>query len=160
MRSTYRAIAGLIALGVLVQAAAIGFGWFDVINKVDEGSLVLDSDYEGNAGHTIHGMNGMMVMPLLGLLLLVTSFFTKLPGASRWGGAVFAAIIVQIALAFVAFGAPVVGALHGMNALVVFTLAFLTARRVKTVSAATAAARTASVPAQSSPTDAAVGDRV
>lgn len=159
MKSTYRAIAGLIALGVLVQAAAIGFGWFDVISKVDEGSLVLDSDYEGNAGHMIHGMNGMMVMPALGLLLLLTSFLTKLPGASKWGGAVFAAIVVQIMLAFVAFGAPIVGALHGMNALVVFTLAFLTARRVKGASAATAG--TPSVPAQaSSPTDAQQRDRV
>lgn len=144
---------------MLVQAAAIGFGWFDVMNKVDEGSLVLDSDYEGNAGHMIHGMNGMTVMPVLGLLLLITSFSTKLPGASKWGGAVFAAIVVQIVLAFVAFGAPVVGALHGMNALVVFTLAFLAARRVGTVSAATADAP--SVPAQASaPRDAARRDRV
>ncbi len=122
MKQTYRVIAGLIALGVVVQAGAIAFGWFDVLNKVDEG-LVIDSDFEGNAGHAIHGMNGMIVMPLLGLLLLVVSFFAKVPNGRRWAAMVFGAIVLQVVLAFVSFGAPVVGVLHGANALVVLGLA-------------------------------------
>lgn len=123
MKQTYRVLAGLIALGVLVQAAAIAFGWFEVINKVDEGSLVFDSDYDGNAGHAIHGIVGMNVMPLLGLILLIVSFFAKIPGGVKWAVALFLAIVVQVVLAFVSFGVPAVGALHGINALVVLGLA-------------------------------------
>ena len=120
MKQTYRVVSGLIALGVIVQASAIAFGWFGALHDVDNGA-VLDKNFEGNAGHMIHGLNGMYVMPLLGLLLLIVSFFAAkdVPGARKWGGIVFGLIVLQVALAFVAFGAPIVGALHGINALAV-----------------------------------------
>jgi uncharacterized membrane protein len=120
VKQTYRVIAGLIALGVLVQAAAIAFGWFDAIHELDSG-LVIDENYEGNAGHVIHGMNGMIVMPALGLILLIVSFFARkeVPGAVQWAGIVFGLIVLQVVLAFVSFSAPVVGTLHGINALLI-----------------------------------------
>lgn len=124
MKQTYRVVAGLIALGVVVQAGAIAFGWFDALNKIDNG-LVVDKNYQGNAGHAIHGVNGMYVLPLLGLILLIVSFFAakQIPKARTWAAIVFGAIVLQVTLAFVAFAAPVVGALHGMNALVVLATA-------------------------------------
>lgn len=131
MRSAYKGIAHLIALGVLVQAAAIAGGWFGTINEIDDGA-VINSDYEGNVGHAVHGINGMMLMPLLGLLLLIVSAFAKVPGGAKWAGFTFLAIVVQIALAFIAFGAPVVGALHGLNAFILFGVALYTGRRVAT----------------------------
>jgi hypothetical protein len=63
----------------------------------------------------------MNVIPLLGILLVVTSFSTKLPGASKWAAATLVVIVVQLLLAIVAFGTPVVGGLHGLNAFVVLT---------------------------------------
>ena len=124
MKQTYRVVSGLIALGVLVQAAAIAFGWFDAIHGLDNG-LVIDENYEGNAGHVVHGINGMYVLPLLGLILLIVSFFAArtVPGARKWAGIVFGLIVLQVVLAFVAFGAPAVGALHGINALAIFATA-------------------------------------
>ena len=122
MRGAYKGVAALIMLGVLVQAAAVAGGWFGTINEVDDGATIT-SDYEGNFGHALHGINGMMVMPLLGLILFVLSFFAKVPGGVKWAGFTLLAIVVQITLAFVAFGVPVIGALHGINAFVVFGLA-------------------------------------
>ena len=124
MKQTYRVVSGLIALGVLVQAAAIAFGWFGAIHELDNG-LVIDENYEGNAGHMLHGINGMYVMPLLGLILLIVSFFAakQVPGARKWAGIVFGLIVLQVALAIVAFSAPIVGALHGLNALALFASA-------------------------------------
>ena len=121
MKQTYRVIAGVIALGVLLQAAAIAFGWFDAISELDKG-LVIDENYEGNAGHMLHGIVGMYVMPLIGLIFLIVSFFASesVPRARAWAGIVFGAIVLQVVLAIVAFSAPVVGALHGINALVIF----------------------------------------
>jgi heme A synthase len=120
MKQTYRVVSGLVALGVLVQAAAIAFGWFDAIHELDSG-LVIDENYEGNAGHVVHGINGMYLMPLLGLILLIVSFFAakQVPGARKWAGIVFGLVVLQVVLAFVAFGAPIVGALHGLNALAI-----------------------------------------
>jgi hypothetical protein len=120
VKQTYRVVAGLVVLGVLVQAAAIAFGWFDAISEIDKG-LVIDASYEGNAGHMLHGITGMYVMPILGLILLIVSFFVakEVPGARKWAGIVFGLIVLQVVLAFVAFGAPIVGALHGINALAI-----------------------------------------
>ncbi len=124
MKQTYRVIAGLIALGVLVQAAAIAFGWFDAISEIDKG-LVIDENYEGNGGHAIHAINGMIVMPVLSLILLIVSFFAakEVPGARQWAGIVFGLVVLQVALAFVSFSAPIVGTLHGINALLIIGVA-------------------------------------
>jgi heme A synthase len=121
LKQTYRVLAGLIALGVLVQAASVAYGWFDAISAVDAGT-VIDGNYEGNAGHMLHGMIGMMVIPLLGLILLILSFVAakSIPQARKWAGIVFGLIVLQVALAFAAFSAPIIGALHGINALLLF----------------------------------------
>ncbi|HEU4913375.1 MAG TPA: hypothetical protein VFV76_15910 [Actinomycetes bacterium] len=129
MRGAYKGIAHLIALGVLLQAAFVAAAWFQVINEVD-GGTVINADYEGNAGHALHGIVGMMVMPLLGLIFFILSFFAKLPGGVKWAGLTFLAIVVQVVLAFVSFGVPAIGALHGINAFVVLGLALFAGRRV------------------------------
>jgi hypothetical protein len=145
MRSAYRVIAQLIALGVVLQASFIALAWFTVINDLDDG-LVIDKDYDGNIGHTLHGIVGMNVMPLLGLILLVVAFFAKIEGGVKWAAFVLLAIIVQVALAFTAFGVPAVGALHGINAFVVLVLAIITSRRAAlTPATSTAASEAAAV---------------
>ena len=120
MKQTYRVVSGLIALGVLVQAGAIAAGWFTALHDVDNG-LVIDKNYDGNAFHGIHGFVGFNIMPLLGLALLIVSFFAakSVPGARKWGGIVFGLILLQVALALFAFSVPALGALHGINALAV-----------------------------------------
>ena len=121
MKQTYRALAGLVALGVIVQAAAIAFGWFDVISDVENG-FVLDENFEGNAGHVLHGIVGMIVIPALSLILLIVSFFAAktVPQARMWGGIVFGLTVLQVALAIFGFSLPAIGALHGLNALLLF----------------------------------------
>ena len=121
MKQTYRALAGLVALGVIVQAAAIAFGWFDVISDVENG-FVLDENFEGNAGHVLHGIVGLIVIPALSLILLIVSFFAAktVPQARKWGGIVFGLTVLQVALAIFGFSLPAIGALHGLNALLLF----------------------------------------
>ena len=151
MRQTYRVVSSLIALGVLVQAAAIAFGWFQVINDVENGA-VLDENAELNAGHIVHGMNGMYVLPLLGLVLLGVSFAAarSVPGARKWAGIVHGLIVLQVVLAFVAFGAPIVGALHGINALLVLGSAARAAMLAGSAATADAGAPAGTIPAQRS----------
>ncbi|MGY1618772.1 hypothetical protein ACI797_18690 [Geodermatophilus sp. SYSU D00691] len=120
MRQTYRVLAGLIALGVVLQAASVAFGWFEVISEVDEGA-VFDENTEFNLGQVLHGVVGLIVIPALSLILLIVSFFAvkQVPHGRTWAGIVFGAVVVQVVLAFVSFGLPAIGALHGINAFVI-----------------------------------------
>jgi hypothetical protein len=130
MRSAYRYLAHIVALGVVVQAASLAFGIFGVWNDVDAG-FVIDESYEGNAGLVTHGVVGLMVMPILALLLLIASFFAKVRRGITWALIIFGAVVLQIVLAFVGFGIPAVGALHGINALVIFALAIVAGRSAR-----------------------------
>jgi hypothetical protein len=129
VKKVYRGLALLVALGVVAQAAAIAYAWFAVIGDLEAGSVLTD-DFEGNAGHAAHGIVGMMVIPLAALLLLVVSPFTKVRGASKRAGLVLLAVVAQVVLAIVSFSAAAVGALHGVNALVVLGAALLAARGI------------------------------
>lgn len=73
-------------------------------------------------------INGQMVIPALAVLLLVASFFAKLPGGVRWAGIVVGAVVVQVLLGLFAHGLPALGLLHGINALIVFSTAVVAAR--------------------------------
>ncbi|MGZ4593171.1 MAG: hypothetical protein ACXV3C_04855 [Actinomycetes bacterium] len=144
MRSAYKGIAHAIAAGVVLQATFIALAWFTVLAKVDDGT-VFDKNSDPNVGHMLHSVFGMGVLPLLGLALLVVSFFVKLPGGVKLAGFVLLAIVVQVVLAFIAFGVPAIGALHGLNAFVVLGLAEFTARRVPAEPAVTTRPEAAAV---------------
>ena len=132
MRSAYRVIARLVALGVVLQASFVALGWFLTLNDIDGGQVVdkaFMEDEGWNIGLTLHSIVGLMVMPLLALILLIVSFFAKIPGGVKWAGFVVLAVAAQIVLALVSFSAPVVGALHGINAFLVLGAAEFAARQ-------------------------------
>ncbi len=135
MRAAYRVLATLVALGVFVQAAAIAYGWFEVINRV-EGGEVVTADTASNAGHAVHGQVGMLVIPVIALALFVVSFLARIPGGVKMAGIVLGLVVLQVALAFASFGAPLLGTLHGANALALLGASLATARRVADPSSA------------------------
>jgi hypothetical protein len=128
MRAAYRVLAGLVAVGVVLQAMFIALAWFTAIKDMDDG-LVLDKNYDGNFGHMLHGQTGMMIIPLVALALLIVSFFAKIPGGIKWALYVVGLVALQIVLAFLSFGAPAVGALHGLNAFALAAVAVMASRR-------------------------------
>lgn len=136
MRTVYRVLAVLVAVEVFVQAAAIAFAVFGLTAWVADGG-VLDkatmedesTTFEGVAGFMIHGLNGGLVIPVLALLLLVVSFFTRVPGATRWALLVFLLVGVQVTLGMVSHDVPVLGAFHGVNALLLLGASVEAARR-------------------------------
>jgi hypothetical protein len=139
MRSAYRWLAAIIALEVAVQAAAIAFAIFGMSKWIEDGGVlnkqVMESDqsagFSGESGFMIHGINGEMLIPLLAIILLVVSLFAKVPGGVKWAGFVLLAVVVQVLLGMFAHGAPGLGALHGINALILFTVAVVASRRAK-----------------------------
>jgi hypothetical protein len=138
MNKTYRILAWIVAAEVVVQAATVA--WFlSGLNHWITGGGTLDNSvieseeivFPEIAGVIVHGINGAIVVPLIGLVLLIVSFFAKVPGGIKWAVAIFLLAVVQGQLGYLAHDIPASGALHGVNALVLFAVAVTAARRAR-----------------------------
>jgi hypothetical protein len=138
MIKAYRILATIIAVEVVIQAMAMVFAVAGLSIWVDDGGVfdkaaMEDDDlsFTGLGGFIIHGINGMMIIPLLGLALLILSFFAKLPGGVKWAGIVLGAIVVQVFLGVFGHESAYIGALHGLNAFILLGSAGMAARQAK-----------------------------
>ena len=144
MRTTYRVLAYVIAAEVVVQAAAMAFGVAGLSHWVKAGGVFDRSVFDGAdqafpeiAGFIVHGINGGIVIPALALALLVVSYGAKVPRGSWWAGGVLLLVGVQGMLGYSASDLPALGALHGLNALLLFGTALFAGRRVGPADSAT-----------------------
>ena len=139
MRKTYRILADIVAIEVVIQAMMIVFAVAGLGHWVDEGGTLdkaafesEDLSFTGVAGFMVHGINGMMIIPLLGLALLVVSFFARLPGGVKVAAIVLGAIVVQVLLGIFGHESAYIAALHGLNAFILFGSAVYAARLART----------------------------
>lgn len=117
----YLVLTRLIALAVVLQAAFIALGTFSILSDADDGKTLTDSsDY--NAGQAAHSV-GAMVLSLLVIIALIVALVSKFRGGAKHAGLLFLAVVLQWAFAIFAFEAPIVGLLHGANAIVILVLA-------------------------------------
>ena len=137
IKQLYRALAYLIAAGVVLQAAAIAYAVFGMFEWVSAGGTIdkalIESDSPqigGIAGFNLHQLVGVTILPLLALMFLISSFFARIPGGIRWGLIVFAATLAQSLLGIYAHETSAVGWLHGSMALILFTCALVSGIRV------------------------------
>jgi hypothetical protein len=114
---------------VVVQAALIAVAWFQVLNDTDSGA-VFDKN-SGNWAHVAHGVIGGGVIPVIALVLLILSFFARIPGGVKWAAITFGVVALQFGLAAAGYMAPIVGALHGINAFVLAGVASIAARQAR-----------------------------
>lgn len=157
----YRALAYTIAVLVVVQAGAIAWAFFGLTDWIaNDGGVVnkavLESDNEemlftAEWGFAIHMFfNGLLLIPLVSLVLLITSFFARVPKGVLWALVIFGLIVLQVVLLPMLSRSldPSFGALHGVNAIVLLAVAILAGRRaVPTATATPAADRDRAVPA-------------
>jgi hypothetical protein len=136
MRTAYRNLAYAIDVLIIVQAAAIAWAVFGEGKYIEDGHNVNkaleDSDtlpFPEVVGFIIHGINGEMLIPLVAVILLIVSFFAKVPEGPKWAGMLLGGIVIQILLGVFGAGLPLLGVLHGANALLLFWLAYRTAKQ-------------------------------
>lgn len=137
MKHVYKVLACLVAIEVAVQAAAVVWGDAGLGKWVDEGGVIDKTFAESGGtpfpelvGMVIHAFNGMIAIPVLALLLLVSSFWAKVPGAVKSAGLVLVLVVLQVAFGILGHSVPVAGAVHGLNALLLFLTAVHAVRRV------------------------------
>jgi len=123
-----------------LQAMFIVYGDAGLGLWVDDGGVVDKATFEnafesGEApfpefqAFVLHGMNGMMVIPLLALLLVISSFFAKVPRGVVFAFAVLGLVVLQVTLGLLGHSVAALGALHGVNALALFSTAAWTGIR-------------------------------
>jgi hypothetical protein len=128
VKSAYHILAGLIAVGVVLQAASIAYASFALAHAVDGGTVIDKNSSVGGLGFGIHAQAGEMAIPLLAVLLFILSFRAHAPNGVKWASVVLFATAIQVLLGIVSHSIPALGWLHGINALVLFTAAVNTAR--------------------------------
>ena len=127
MKAAYRGFAFAVAIGVVLQAAWIALGTFQIAHETDDGKII-DKNYDGNFGLNMHGLFAILVL-VCALILMGLAFGAHVPEGKKWAGFVLLAVVAQWVLAFISFGVPAVGVLHGANAFVIIALAGMTGRR-------------------------------
>jgi len=136
MRKTFRVLAYLLVAEVVIQAMAIAYALSGLTYWVGEdggvlNEQVLDSrsaEFEGAAGFGIHAINGLMIVPLLALLLLVFSFFAKVPQGTRRAAIVLGLVVLQAVLGITSHSVPFVSTLHALNAFAILVVALQATR--------------------------------
>lgn len=144
MRSAYKNLCYVIAGLVVLQAGFIAWAFFGMSDWVNNDNGVVnkelldctdcDQEFFAEWGFAFHMFFvGFVLIPLLALITLIVSFFSKVPGAPKWAGGIVLLVILQV-FVFPALAReidPIFGALHGINALVLMGVALMAARRVE-----------------------------
>jgi hypothetical protein len=138
VRQVYRILAMLVAVGVVVQAAAIAFALFQIEHQTDDGQVYSKDSHNG--GVALHSALGEMVIPIIALLLLIVSFFAGIPGGVKWAAITFGVLVLQIVLAFAGQGVPAIGVLHGINAFALAAVASIAMRKARVAGSTSAPA--------------------
>lgn len=141
MRAVYRVLAMVVLAGVLIQLASVALGAFTTASDAEDG-VAIDGAYN-NVGQTVHGIGGMAIGGVV-LILLIVSFFAKVPGGVKFAAGLVGLVVVQIALATISFSIPALGVLHALNAMAIAGIAETAARRAKAAAGVPVGATTGS----------------
>jgi len=143
MRKTYRILADIIAIEVVIQAMVMVFAIAGLFKWISDGATldqsVIDGweddppTWTGSIGHFIHVVNGQFLIPLLGIILLIVSFFAAVDGGVKWAAIILASIVVQVAAGMMADDWPYLGLVHGLNAFILFGAALAAAKAARVV---------------------------
>ena len=152
MHMAYKVLAFLIVGLVAVQAAAHAWASSGLVKYLAQGGTI---DFESTEappvpeflGVMIHGLNGMVVIPIVAIVLLIVALVTKSSRAIIWAGVVVGLVALQVTLGLLGHETTALAFLHGLNAIVLAGTALATGllvfRRtaVDTTSQAAVAAR-------------------
>jgi hypothetical protein len=138
MRLTFRCLTSVLFVAVVVQVALAAYGAFDALHKSKHAPIAHKTiDNAFNA----HAALGYIIVIVMLLLVVVAAAGRLGPGPLWFAGGLLVAGIIQAILGSVSQNAPVVGVLHGINALVIYALSGLLAHRAWTADRASTPTR-------------------
>ncbi len=141
MRTGFRYLTSVLFAAVVVQVALAAFGAFDAIHKSKHGPIVHKTIDDAFGAHAVLGYVIVIVMVVL---LVLAAVGRCGPTMVRLTGGLLLAGVIQAILGSVSQNAPIVGVLHGINALAIYALSGILAHRTWTANRAPRAAPAAS----------------
>jgi len=151
MRAAYLWLSRLIAVLVVVQAMTITmavaglFGWITNEGGAVDASVVKSWDetpptFTGAFGHYYHSViAGQMLIPAVALLLVIVSFFAKVPQGVAIAASILVLVVLQIVTAMNGQSVPYLGLWHGLGAFLIFGAAMAAAMKAKQAPASASA---------------------
>jgi len=115
MSAVYRFWASLMALAVVVQIGLVGVGAFHAAKESDDHKTITDDTFGSWFGP--HVALGYLLVPAA-LVLVLLSLVAR-GGRIKWSLIALGLFIAQVLLAWLAYGVPVLGFLHPINALLI-----------------------------------------
>ena len=129
VRNTFRWLSATVFGLVVVQVALAAFGAFDAVHKADKMPI---SKKAIEDGFSAHGIVGTLIVLLMLVLLIVALVGRPGPEQTKLAGLIFGLGVIQLLLGLVSTSAPLLGLLHGLNALAIFSTTGLLAHRAWT----------------------------
>jgi hypothetical protein len=152
MRKAHQILAIVLAAFVVIQAMAIAYALAGLGHWLEEdggtiNKAVLDSwddnppDWRGSGGFALHGIDGMMIIPLVTIVFLVVSLIAakQVQGAAQRAGILFGMVALQVFLGLALHGVVLLAPLHALNGFGIFAMAIVTARKAGEAAPAVAA---------------------
>lgn len=127
MLAVYRWFTAVLFAAVLVQVGAAGYGIFHAVKKADDNGSITKKSLEDGFG--FHAALGTFIIIAMLVLLVATAAGRLGREKLKWTGGLAALGILQMILAWIGGSVPALGFLHPLNALVIFSVTGLMARR-------------------------------
>jgi hypothetical protein len=129
LRPVFNVFSSLLFLAVVIQVGLAGYGTFEAIHKAKSGPV---TQHTIEHGFDPHGLVGTAVLGLM-VLLVLTAAAGKLGQTwLKWSVGLLVLGVIQLILGSVSPSVPVLGFVHGINALAIYAGAALLAHRAWT----------------------------
>ena len=112
-------------------------GWLPMEDGGEVNKAIFDSwednppTWRGSGGFALHGIDGMMVIPLITIVFLVVSLLAakQVQGAAQRAGILFVMVALQVFLGLSSHDVVALAPLHALNGFGIFAMAILTMRK-------------------------------
>ena len=142
MRKAHQILAGILAAMVIIQAMAIAYALAGLGYWIEEDGGVVSKavfdaweddppTWQGSGGFALHGINGMMIIPLIAIVFLVVSLLAakQVDGAAKRAAILFGMVALQIFLGLTSHSVVLLAPLHALNGFGIFAMAVVTYRK-------------------------------
>jgi FtsH-binding integral membrane protein len=119
MKVLYRWWSILLPIAVIVQISLVGVGAFHAAKVVDDQKSISQDSFDSWFG--LHAAFGYIVV-LLGLVFLLIALALRDGSRIKLALGVLGLLVLQVVLAWLAFGVPALGWLHPINALAILVV--------------------------------------
>jgi len=129
LKPVFNVLSSLLFAAVVIQVGLAGYGVFDALHKAKSGPV---SKQTIENGFDPHGFVGIVILGVMVLLVLAAAAGKLGQTWLKWSVGLLVLGVIQMILGAVSSSVPVLGFVHGINALAIYAGAGLLTHRAWT----------------------------